>query len=181
MREENEEDVTSTTEKPATPKQRVLVTRADQESEIRMGTVGMSGRAPETVYQVFDSTVSRFPDTDALCVKREGQWRKWTYAQYMEDVRRAAKSLIKVTEFRNFFIAVVESRDAYKFVTNWKARDGNWKSRDFRSDWNRSVESALWDSTLLNGSLQTWLQSMQGKSATCLWFRTAGCCVVVDC
>ena len=77
-------------------KKRVLITRIDQEAEIRMGTVGMSGEKPKTLCEVFESTVSNFPNTVALCVKREGEWKKWTYTEYIADVKRAAKSLIKV-------------------------------------------------------------------------------------
>jgi long-chain-fatty-acid--CoA ligase ACSBG len=82
--------------KPSEPKKRVLITRIDQEAEIRMGKVGMSGRKPETVCEMLERTTSKFPSTDALCVKRDGEWKKWTYAEYLADVRRAAKSLIKV-------------------------------------------------------------------------------------
>ena len=83
-----------------TKKARVVVTRADQESEIRVGASGVAARQPETVYEVFENAVSRCPDVHALCVKRQGEWVKWTYKEYMEDVKRAAKSLITVSVWK---------------------------------------------------------------------------------
>lgn len=37
-----------------------------------------------------------FPNREALCVKREGQWIKWTYSEYYQDVTRFAKALIHI-------------------------------------------------------------------------------------
>ena len=45
--------------------------------------------------------VSRFQCEDggdhvALAVQRDGLWTKWTYQQYLEDIRTAAKAFIRL-------------------------------------------------------------------------------------
>jgi len=46
--------------------------------------------------QYMENCVNQFPTRPALCVKRNGEWKAWTYTDYDRDARRVAKSLIKV-------------------------------------------------------------------------------------
>lgn len=57
---------------------------------------GVASSKPVTVYEVFKSTAERFPHRNALCVKRGGKWQSWTYEQYFNDVKSAAKSFIRL-------------------------------------------------------------------------------------
>lgn len=40
--------------------------------------------------------ISRYPNTNALCVKRGGEWRTTTYKEYYQQVRTMAKAFIKL-------------------------------------------------------------------------------------
>jgi len=43
------------------------------------------------------NSLNQIPDRPALCVKRDGEWKTWTYKDYNRDVRIAAKAFIKVS------------------------------------------------------------------------------------
>ena len=45
---------------------------------------------------MLNNTAKRCPDQVAMAVKRNDEWIKWTYAQYLEDVRTVAKAFIKL-------------------------------------------------------------------------------------
>eukprot|EP00118_Oscarella_pearsei_P017797 m.178902 g.178902 ORF g.178902 m.178902 type:complete len:705 (+) comp39196_c0_seq8:124-2238(+) len=82
--------------KPGPSKKRVPVTKIDEEVEIVLEKEGPGSREPKTVFQLLEGTVERFGATEALCVKRNGDWVKWTYDEYFRDVKRVAKSFIKL-------------------------------------------------------------------------------------
>merc|ERR1712117_506284 len=50
---------------------------------------------PISVWTMLNNTAKRCPDQVAMCVKRNDEWVKWTYAQYLEDVKTVAKAFIK--------------------------------------------------------------------------------------
>jgi long-chain-fatty-acid--CoA ligase ACSBG len=50
--------------------------------------------APETVSAAFAKTVARVPESTAMAVKRDGDWLKWSWSQYSEDARCAARACI---------------------------------------------------------------------------------------
>ena len=54
------------------------------------------GRKPETVIELFDGTCSACPNHPALKQEKDGKWVSWTYAEYQQDVKTAAKAFIKV-------------------------------------------------------------------------------------
>ena len=45
---------------------------------------------------MFKKTALKYTDQDALRVKRNREWKVWTWKDYYADVTRAAKSLIKL-------------------------------------------------------------------------------------
>ena len=57
---------------------------------------GPAAAPPTTVNAVFKRTSQRLADHPALRVKRNGEWKTWTWQEYYGDVARAAKSLIKL-------------------------------------------------------------------------------------
>ncbi|KAK3735172.1 hypothetical protein QZH41_018138 [Actinostola sp. cb2023] len=71
-------------------------TKADSSIRLRIGDTEATNKAPLTVNQLFERTVGLVPNRIALAVKREGRWRHWTYSEYYEEVRAAAKSFIKL-------------------------------------------------------------------------------------
>ena len=67
--------------------------------KLRVGTTEHDSETPITVHELFRRTVEGAGDHFALAVKRNNQWQKWTYAEYMRDCRIAAKGFIKVKGF----------------------------------------------------------------------------------
>nr|XP_022331343.1 long-chain-fatty-acid--CoA ligase ACSBG2-like isoform X2 [Crassostrea virginica] len=72
-----------------------IVSKRDQAVKLRMSDSGPAAEKPRTVPSMFYQTVQRVPNHPALAVKRGGVWVKWTYEQYFNDTRKAAKALIK--------------------------------------------------------------------------------------
>lgn len=50
--------------------------------------------APETVVSAFEGTVQKFGDREAICVKRDGKWVKWTWNEYNADVLCCARASV---------------------------------------------------------------------------------------
>ena len=50
----------------------------------------------ETVLDVFDRIVQDYPNHPAMKIERDEHWVTWTYAEYQQDVKIAAKAFIKV-------------------------------------------------------------------------------------
>ena len=48
------------------------------------------------VWTMLNNTVKRNPKGLAMAVKRNDEWVKWTYAEYLEDVKTVAKAFIKL-------------------------------------------------------------------------------------
>ena len=62
----------------------------------QISLTGPASIPPVTVNEVFKQTVSKFGHRPALKVKRNDIWVTWTYNQYLDDVEKAAKSMIKL-------------------------------------------------------------------------------------
>ena len=45
---------------------------------------------------MLQEVVDKAPDHTALAMKRNGEWVKWTYREYQEDVKTVAKAFIKL-------------------------------------------------------------------------------------
>lgn len=53
-------------------------------------------RPPLSVVTLLARAAEDAPDHTALCVKRDGEWVKWSYDRYLEDVRLVGKAFIKL-------------------------------------------------------------------------------------
>lgn len=53
-------------------------------------------RRPVSVPTLLTRTAQKVGDLTAMCVKRGGVWVKWTYSNYLQDVRTVAKAFIKL-------------------------------------------------------------------------------------
>lgn len=83
--------------KPA-PAESAWTVEPDGAVELLLGTTESTSRTPITVVQGLQRAVRAAPNRTALAVKRNNEWVKWTYLEYYESVRAAAKSFIKVCE-----------------------------------------------------------------------------------
>ena len=64
--------------------------------KLLLGSTESTSRTPMTVVQSLQRAVKLAPTRTALAVKRNNEWVKWTYTEYYDAVRSAAKSFIKV-------------------------------------------------------------------------------------
>jgi long-chain-fatty-acid--CoA ligase ACSBG len=67
--------------------------------KLRIGKDGAESRKPISTISLFESAVEGDgADVTALAVKRPGddKWTKWTYREYLDDVRTVAKAFIKL-------------------------------------------------------------------------------------
>jgi len=53
-------------------------------------------RTPVSVVTLLTRAAEDAPDHVALCVQRDGEWVKWTYEKYLDDVRCVARAFIKL-------------------------------------------------------------------------------------
>ncbi|XP_068694662.1 long-chain-fatty-acid--CoA ligase ACSBG2-like isoform X2 [Montipora foliosa] len=70
--------------------------KGDGAVQLLMGSSEIENRVPVTVVQTLQTAVRMAPQRVALGVKRNGVWVKWTYQEYYDSVRSAAKSFIKL-------------------------------------------------------------------------------------
>lgn len=79
------------------PADSFCTTKADSAIKIRTQDDDENTKlTPITVIRMLEYTVESSANKIALGVKRDGKWRNWTYSEYYEEVRCAAKSFIKV-------------------------------------------------------------------------------------
>jgi long-chain-fatty-acid--CoA ligase ACSBG len=71
-------------------------TDARDELQVRMGDAAPANNPPETIMSVFQATVKAHGDKVALNVKREGQWKSWTWKQYFADVLQFGRALMHI-------------------------------------------------------------------------------------
>lgn len=71
-------------------------TDIDGRVRLRLESMGPASVKPTTIMTVLKNTVQKLPNGIALGVKRDGQWKKWTYQQYHDESVKAAKSFIKL-------------------------------------------------------------------------------------
>ncbi|XP_048584114.1 long-chain-fatty-acid--CoA ligase ACSBG2 isoform X2 [Nematostella vectensis] len=84
------------TAKNLAPANDFWTTEADGAVKIRMGESDATKGEPMTVVDLLERTVKRSPNRIAMGVKRNDQWQHWTYSEYYEEVRIAAKSFIEL-------------------------------------------------------------------------------------
>lgn len=60
----------------------------------KLGVGELAERKPMSVPHLLMRATARAPQHTALAVKRNGEWQKWTYQDYLNDVRTAAKGFI---------------------------------------------------------------------------------------
>ncbi len=70
--------------------------RLDEPVKLRIKDTNSTEYKPLSVYTIFEQTVNKRPNHPALCYKQQDKWLKFTYKEYFEICRKAAKSFIKV-------------------------------------------------------------------------------------
>jgi long-subunit acyl-CoA synthetase (AMP-forming) len=62
---------------------------------------------PRSIYSVFEETVNKNPNHNALMTKIDGKWESVSYWQYFQNCRDTAKSLIKVGFEKNDCVSII--------------------------------------------------------------------------
>jgi len=75
--------------------------------EIRTHNHYSSDYTPVSVWSMINDTAKRVPDRVALTVKRDGVWVKWTYAEYLDDIKTVAKAFIKLGLKRSHAVGIL--------------------------------------------------------------------------
>jgi len=78
------------------PADSYTTTEATGAVKLKIDERGMASIPPLSCPTLLQRTVARHMDHPALCVKRDGKWIKWTYKQYLHDVRVCAKAFIRL-------------------------------------------------------------------------------------
>ena len=76
---------------------KLTATLPDQAVKIRRyGEDGFEKYPPLSVPSMLKNAVEKWPENTAMATKRNGTWTKWTYKQYYEESRIAAKAFIQL-------------------------------------------------------------------------------------
>ena len=59
-----------------------------------MGTEGLAKLAPKTIVEVFQATVEKYGDLDAMKYEKNSEWHAITYTEYYAQCQQFAKSLL---------------------------------------------------------------------------------------
>jgi len=78
------------------PADSYVCTTATGAVKLKIDERGIGSIPPLSIPTLLQRTVSRHMDKPALCVKRDGQWVKWTYKQYLHDVQVCARAFIRL-------------------------------------------------------------------------------------
>ncbi|KAK8731594.1 hypothetical protein OTU49_007382 [Cherax quadricarinatus] len=65
-------------------------------TKLKLGEQGPSAHPPVSVPTLLKKAAEKYPNTHALCVKRNGEWKNTTYREYYDQVRIMAKAFIKL-------------------------------------------------------------------------------------
>ncbi|XP_077988880.1 long-chain-fatty-acid--CoA ligase ACSBG2-like isoform X2 [Glandiceps talaboti] len=75
---------------------KVYTIEADGAIKLRIGDSGPQSEPPVTVHDLMMTCVKSLPNHIAMSTKKDGQTVEWTWREYYNDCRRAAKSFIKL-------------------------------------------------------------------------------------
>ncbi|XP_071539026.1 long-chain-fatty-acid--CoA ligase ACSBG2-like isoform X5 [Panulirus ornatus] len=64
--------------------------------KLKIGDHGPSAHTPVSVPTLLKKAAEKYPNTNALCVKRGGEWKNITYSEYYNQVWIMAKAFIKL-------------------------------------------------------------------------------------
>lgn len=73
---------------------------------------------PRTVIEVFQHRVAETPNTKALSVERDGEWKTWTYQQYYDECKAAARAMIKLGLERFHAVCIIGFNSPEWFIAD---------------------------------------------------------------
>jgi len=76
--------------------QSFITTDINGSVRLRLGKDAPSNYEPISVPSLLKKAAKKCPNHTAMCVKRNGEWVKWTYEDYLKDVETAATAFVKL-------------------------------------------------------------------------------------
>ena len=67
----------------------------EREGAVRLRLQSSDDIKPESIPTFVKNRCTKAGNRTALCVKKDGQWQKWSYNEYYRDIRQAAKAFIR--------------------------------------------------------------------------------------
>ncbi|XP_066512539.1 long-chain-fatty-acid--CoA ligase ACSBG2-like [Hoplias malabaricus] len=100
------------------PAEQYWSTVRDKAVRLRMAESGPGSEPPFTIHQMFQATVDMFGDQAALRWKKDGAWVTFTYKEYMQQCRTAAKSFLKLGLERFHGVGILGFNSPEWFIAN---------------------------------------------------------------
>ncbi|XP_053559034.1 long-chain-fatty-acid--CoA ligase ACSBG2 isoform X2 [Bombina bombina] len=97
---------------------KLWTTQRDRAVQLRTEESGMASLPPVTIHQLFLDTVNKYGDCVALASKQGDHWVKFTYKQYYEQCRTAAKGFIKLGLERFHGVGILGFNSAEWFISD---------------------------------------------------------------
>ncbi|KAK7077908.1 catalytic activity protein [Halocaridina rubra] len=69
---------------------------ADGAVKLQITEEEFKSKPPVSVFSLLHRTATAYPDTPALAVKRDGEWKYWSYKEYYNESRQVAKAFIRL-------------------------------------------------------------------------------------
>ena len=100
------------------PADRIWTWNRDEPVKIRLAESGPAAEKPISIPSMFENTVKQYPNALAMAQKIDGEWKKWTYKQYYDDVQVAAKALIAMGVETYHGVGIVGFNSPEWFIAN---------------------------------------------------------------
>jgi len=97
------------------------VTGIHDELPIQVASDGKDTIAPQTVMDVFTKMSKKYPERVALSIKRDGQWKKWSFKQYFEETLKVAAAFVKLGLQSGQAVAIMGFNSPEWFVSDLAA------------------------------------------------------------
>ena len=88
---------------------------------LQMTETGLSSETPTSVYSMLERAALEYPNAKALTVKRDGQWKSYTYKRYFDQSCTAARAFIKLGLERMHGVCIMGFNSPEWFISNFGA------------------------------------------------------------
>ncbi|PIK45863.1 putative long-chain-fatty-acid--CoA ligase ACSBG2-like, partial [Apostichopus japonicus] len=78
------------------PASKILTVDAEGSVQLRSSSREDCEYQPQTVHSFLKKVMEKYPNKDALSIKRNGVWINWTYSEYYQQCRIVAKAFLKL-------------------------------------------------------------------------------------
>lgn len=94
---------------------------AEDSVTLQVGATSPASQTPVSVYTFFERIAKRLPEQRALAVKRDGQWKYWSYREYFQQSKTVARALIKLGLDESHGVCIMGANSPEWFMANFGA------------------------------------------------------------